>query len=228
MVSEESPIEESVTLDCNYPSFSERYFTNYYFIPKDLSKPETGGGDEKIVNGKNNSECENPQDNGEEVSQEKENAVESKVDVKASLPSPDNTGHTCVMVHTNKLCLLTISHRHPVLAEKKEITKINFDVGKFNRLENQVTGKGKRGAQQIGLRSPICIISCSDGSQYTVLAGVHGKLVEVNERLVSNPRLLSERPNAEGYLAVVYPPLRNGDFMRSRLFSKEEYNALDQ
>ncbi|XP_071520907.1 protein Abitram-like isoform X2 [Panulirus ornatus] len=104
--------------------------------------------------------------------------------------------------------------------------EISYDVGRFNRLENQVSGKGKRGAQQLGPQSPICIITCSDSTKYTVLAGIHGKLVEVNERLVSHPHLLSESPNAEGYLALVLPPLRNGDFMRSKLFTEEDYKKL--
>ncbi|KAG7169033.1 Abitram-like [Homarus americanus] len=114
---------------------------------------------------------------------------------------PDNSGHTCVM--------------------------ISYDVGKFNRLDNQVSGKGKRGAQLMGLQSPVCIISCVDGTKYTVLAGVQGKLVEVNERLLSYPQLVSDHPDAEGYLAVVLPPLRNGDFMRSKLFTEEQYKELD-
>lgn len=202
---------------------------------KEKEKEENGeetkkGGKEEMEkkgNDKNKSEKKKKKRKRKEdvTPADKENSDTFEED-KESLPSPDKTGHTCVMVHTNKLCLLTLSHRHPVLAEKKEITDINFDVGKFNRLNNQVSGKGKRGAQQMGLRSPLCIITCSDASQYTVLAGVNGKLVEVNERLISTPQLLTQKPNAEGYLAIVLPPLRNGVFGRSKLFSKEEYEAL--
>lgn len=43
-----------------------------------------------------------------------------------------------------------------------------------------MSGKGKRGAQLMGLESPVCIITCSDGSKYTILAGIQGKLVEVS------------------------------------------------
>lgn len=58
-------------------------------------------------------------------------------------------------------------------------SQVSYSVGKFNRLDNQVSGKGKRGAQMMGPQSPVCIITCADGSQHAVLAGVHGKLVEV-------------------------------------------------
>lgn len=46
---------------------------------------------------------------------------------------------------------------------------------------------------------------------------------QVNERLVTNPKLLSERPDAEGYLAVILPPLRNGDGPHKRLLTAEQY-----
>ncbi|XP_066940311.1 protein Abitram-like isoform X2 [Macrobrachium rosenbergii] len=104
--------------------------------------------------------------------------------------------------------------------------EVNFDVGKFNRLENQVSGKGKRGAQMIGPRSPVCKVICADGTSYTILAGVNGKLIEVNERLDTNPQLLSESPKEDGYLAIVLPPLRNGNVLLNRLLSKEKYEAL--
>lgn len=125
MVFGEVPIEESVVLDHNYPSVSERYFTNYYFIPDDLSKSNSASGYEKSENGKNCTENINSQDTMEEATPgDKENS-DTFEEEKESLPSPDKTGHTCVMVHTNKLCLLTLSHRHPVLAEKKEITDVS-------------------------------------------------------------------------------------------------------
>lgn len=224
------PIEETVELNLEYPSVSERYFTKYYFVPKEKKKIENSNGYDILGNG------------GQNLSADIE-TTSLNVGIRYTIPSsdesgsakeknerlvssPDNWEHTCVMVHTNKLCLITLSHHHPVLARKKKITKISYDVGRFNRLENQVSGKGKRGAQQLGPQSPICIITCSDSTKYTVLAGIHGKLVEVNERLVSHPHLLSESPNAEGYLALVLPPLRNGDFMRSKLFTEEDYKKL--
>lgn len=51
----------------------------------------------------------------------------------------------------------------------------------MDRLSNKVSGKGKRGAQVVGLFSPICSIKCQDGSLYTIPIGVRGKLSEVND-----------------------------------------------
>ncbi|KAK3869873.1 hypothetical protein Pcinc_024852 [Petrolisthes cinctipes] len=138
----------------------------------------------------------------------------------------DSSGHVCVMVHSNKLCLVTLSHKHPIIAQHKEIIQVSYEVGKFNRLDNRVSGKGKRGAQMIGPQSPVCIITCGDDTRYSIMAGVHGKLVEVNERLLTNPSLVTERPDAEGYLAVVLPPLRNAENVTTRLLNEEQYQEL--
>ncbi|XP_068236531.1 protein Abitram [Palaemon carinicauda] len=211
----ELPIEKTIELDRNYPRVSERYFSEYFFIPTEKNKE--GNGDGK---GEKSVEDDRPK--------EDESTEDQCVD--GGRNGDDNTfqdnNHTCVLIHSNKLCLLTLSHHHPVLSEKKNIVKIDFDVGKFNRLENQVSGKGKRGAQMIGPRSPLCKVICADGSSYTILAGVNGKLVEVNERLGTNPQLLSESPKEEGYLAIVLPPLRNGNVLLNRLLSKEKYKEL--
>ncbi|XP_066940305.1 protein Abitram-like isoform X1 [Macrobrachium rosenbergii] len=210
----ELPIEKTVELDRNYPRVSDRYFSEYYFVPAEKNKE--GNGDEK---------CEK---STEDTMKEDETTEDQPIN--GGRNGEDNTfqndNHTCVLIHSNKLCLITLSHHHPVLSEKKDIVKVNFDVGKFNRLENQVSGKGKRGAQMIGPRSPVCKVICADGTSYTILAGVNGKLIEVNERLDTNPQLLSESPKEDGYLAIVLPPLRNGNVLLNRLLSKEKYEAL--
>ncbi|KAK8402047.1 hypothetical protein O3P69_001258 [Scylla paramamosain] len=39
--------------------------------------------------------------------------------------------------------------------------------------------EGRWGAQMMGLQSSVCIITCADGSRHLVVAGIHGRLVEV-------------------------------------------------
>ncbi|XP_064091271.1 protein Abitram-like [Macrobrachium nipponense] len=214
MSAAELPIEKTVELDRNYPRVSDRYFSEYYFMPAEKNKE--GNGDEKF------------EKSTEDTVKEDESTEDQPINGGRNGEDGtfQNDNHTCVLIHSNKLCLITLSHHHPVLSEKKDIVKVNFDVGKFNRLENQVSGKGKRGAQMIGPRSPVCKVICADGMSYTILAGVNGKLIEVNERLDTNPRLLSESPKEDGYLAIVLPPLRNGNVLLNRLLSKEKYEAL--
>jgi len=71
---------------------------------------------------------------------------------------------------------------------------------KLDRSNNRVSGKRKRGAQWLNPSSPLCLIYCSDGSQYTVYCGVRASLVEMNDRLLSNPDLLLRRYKTEGYV----------------------------
>jgi len=46
------------------------------------------------------------------------------------------------------------------------------------------------GRQTTHETSPLCHITCDDGNVYNVLASIRGKLIEVNERLLSDPQLL--------------------------------------
>jgi len=48
----------------------------------------------------------------------------------------------------------------------------------------------QQGAQWINEGSPLCHLTCDDGSVYTVYGCIRGNLVEVNENLVSSPQLL--------------------------------------
>ena len=58
-----------------------------------------------------------------------------------------------VLVHTNRICLVSLAPNHPVIKEKKTIKNLDFDVSKnCNRLKNTVSGKGKKGGQGLDER----------------------------------------------------------------------------
>lgn len=142
-----------------------------------------------------------------------------KTDIKGNL-SEDQ----CVLQHSNKICVITLAPSHPLL-KCEQITDVNYQVStKVNRLENKVSGKGKKGAQHLQPESIICEVTCSTGTKYTLYSCVKGKLVEVNEELVSNPNLLLEKPETEGFLAVVLPKLTEN--ILDGLLTKEEYEKL--
>lgn len=130
----------------------------------------------------------------------------------------------CVLQHSNKICVVTVAPSHPLL-KCKEITNVNFQVStKVNRLDNKVSGKGKKGAQYLQPESLICEVTCSSGAKYSLYSCIKGKLVEVNEELVSKPHLLLEKPETEGFLAVVLPKLTEN--ILDGLLTKEEYDKL--
>ena len=63
---------------------------------------------------------------------------------------------------------MTIAPRHPLLSTG-EVVKVNFQVSKnVNRLDNKVSGKGKKGAQHLSPTSPLCDVTCSTGEKYTL------------------------------------------------------------
>ena len=150
----EGKIEDTVDLNLKYPSVIERYWTKHYFIPKEKKKPDTNGDDKgtKTTNGGVEESTESViKDNGEKETIEKmeieSNGAEKKDDKvtdlqdndrlspneegvtgqqghKTTYSSLDNSGHVCVMIHTNKICLVTLSPKHPALAPGQEITKV--------------------------------------------------------------------------------------------------------
>ena len=69
----------------------------------------------------------------------------------------------------------------------------------------QVSGKRKRNAPALGAGAVLAIVEArGGGGAFEVRAGLPGKLLEVNQRVAADPRLLSERPEADG-LAVLQP-----------------------
>jgi len=202
------PIEQSVELDVNYPTVSERYYTHYFHIPK-----------QKEVKCRNEAYM---------TSEE----VESKLIPTQTLESKElsrNGEDTCVMMHSNRLCLIGLSYKHPIITNNKTIAKVNFELGpNCNRLENSVSGKGKRGAQILGKMSAVCEVQCSDGTAYIVQCGVRGKLVEINEQLLSNPQLAATHAQSEGFLAVVLPKLHEAEYAVKTLMTREDYQQFHE
>lgn len=64
--------------------------------------------------------------------------------------------------------MITLAPSHPLL-KCEQITDVNYQVSaKVNRLENKVSGKGKKGAQHLQTESIICEVTCSTGAKYTL------------------------------------------------------------
>lgn len=132
----------------------------------------------------------------------------------------------CILMHSNRICILSLAPSHVVLQNDKRIVKVDFKVSnKLDRVLNKVSGKSKHGAQPLQDNSNICIITCSDGKTYTIKCCIIGKLVEVNEALLQNPELLLEPPHKGGYLAVVLPNIKLLDKMKESLLTQEQYDS---
>jgi len=148
----------------------------------------------------------------------------------------------CVLFHSNRVSLITLAPSHPVLTQGLRVLKVDFEASesggghvsnkfkrkndKTNRLKNKVTGKRKRGAQELHRRSLLCNVELEDGSVYPIRSGVSGLLLEINEELIGNPNLIRERPSAEGYIAVLLHRKVEYETFLNRMLTQEQYEEL--
>lgn len=132
--------------------------------------------------------------------------------------------HHCVLLHSNKICLITLAPSHPVIKEKKKIKKLDFQVSnKLDRLENKVSGKGKKGGQYMQSDSILCFIECEDGSRYSIYGCVKGKLIEINQLLLTNYNLLIEKTLSMGFIAIILPSKNDVNTIVEKLIPYNKY-----
>lgn len=131
----------------------------------------------------------------------------------------------CILIHSNRICMITLAPSHIIFQENKSIKKVDFKVSeKLDRRQNKVSGKSKHGAQPLQTNSNLCCISCSDGTTYVIKCCMIGKLVEINDGLVDFPDMLKLEPHFGGYIAIVLPNLKHLDKLKEKLLNQEQYN----
>ncbi|NXK76387.1 F206A protein, partial [Amazona guildingii] len=138
----------------------------------------------------------------------------------------------CVLQHSNRrvICVITLAEAHPLLQSGKTIKSINYQISaNCSRLQNKVSGKSKRVwlfAQFLTELAPLCRISSTDGEEYTIYSCIRGRLIEVNENILSNPTILQEKPSTEGYIAVVLPKFEESKSVTQGLLTQKEYEEV--
>uniref|UniRef100_A0A914EKR2 Actin-binding transcription modulator n=1 Tax=Acrobeloides nanus TaxID=290746 RepID=A0A914EKR2_9BILA len=111
--------------------------------------------------------------------------------------------------HPSGVIVVLLSNSHEIL--QKSVSKIEWNTSQkkgrgIDRSKQQVVGKGKKGGLQLFPDTRLCIIHCTDGSTYSIRAGIKATLVEVNDRLFENPDLIQTARDYHGYIAIVLPP----------------------
>jgi len=61
---------------------------------------------------------------------------------------------------------------------------------------------------------------------FTLYSCVRGNLLEVNERLITEPNLLLTKPHTEGFIAIIYPEKNEIDTAIQHLTTYEDYYKL--
>jgi len=132
-----------------------------------------------------------------------------------------------VYKHSNGLFVIGIAPTHPIIRLRKQVSVVDYNVTKQSRLQNKVYGKGKKGGLWMEPLSPLCDVTCSDGSKYRLYSCIRGHLLEVNENLVQRPELLSSSTySTEGYLGIVNPKHVEQETVLEKLVPLEVYRNV--
>lgn len=127
--------------------------------------------------------------------------------------------------HANGLCVIGLAPMHVALQDKGGVTAVDFNVGKFDRSGIKVTGKRKRNAQHFEHNTALCKV-CTNDNSYIVRCCVKGSLLEVNDRLIKQPKLLNTSANREGYIAIIMPKPADWLKIKASLIGPEDYKNL--
>lgn len=126
--------------------------------------------------------------------------------------------HT-VLHHSNRICLIGLADNH--IAVRKGIQSINFDIGNCDRSKFHVKGKNKKGAMNMTSDSGLAVVTCVDGSEYKIVSAIQGKLIEVNDRLLLNPKHIGK--DGIGYIAIILPKIDKYTDIVAGLLTEDEY-----
>lgn len=124
-----------------------------------------------------------------------------------------------VFEHPLLLCSIAViglAMSHPIIRYQKSVSSCAWCIGADNQQASTSTSsvallsvRGKRKKGSISLSSctvPLCKLTCSDGSVYTIIVAVKGKLIELNESLSSTCAQLSSSTLSQwsAYIAIVH------------------------
>jgi len=126
---------------------------------------------------------------------------------------------TLVLVHSNRVCVLMLSERHPVIEQNLAIESIES----LANVNQSMSGKSKRGADYVQPNKLLYRIKCTNNQNFTICAGIKGRLVELNDEILKTPELIQQKPHGEGYLAIFIPSLKDGENNLKFLATEQDY-----
>ncbi|KAL3685692.1 hypothetical protein R1sor_003714 [Riccia sorocarpa] len=127
-----------------------------------------------------------------------------------------------VFRHHNGLCVIGLASTHAAFMIDTEITGVDYNVGKTSRAEIKAVGKRKKNAQVLEGNSALCKVMAGE-TFFLVRCCVRGTLLEVNERLIKEPHLLVQRPDTEGYVAIMMPRPEDWKKAQPTFLTPEQY-----
>lgn len=113
-----------------------------------------------------------------------------------------------VHCHANTLCVVTAGDRvADAICDRSDIAKVEF-LCDFD--EKAVGGKNKRKINRhtkgiVQPSDPLLEVTLKDSRRLRLNCCVHGKLIELNKNLLTDPSLLVNDPLSKGYVAIILP-----------------------
>eukprot|EP00929_Paragymnodinium_shiwhaense_P104604 TRINITY_DN69182_c0_g1_i1.p2 TRINITY_DN69182_c0_g1~~TRINITY_DN69182_c0_g1_i1.p2 ORF type:complete len:337 (-),score=104.00 TRINITY_DN69182_c0_g1_i1:26-1036(-) len=107
-----------------------------------------------------------------------------------------------VYVHGNGMMHIGLAPTHKLLGGRTTatISKVAFSASAAGA---EVHGKRNKGGLKVVPKTQLATVTLSDGEELRVLAAVEAQLVEVNDRLLEEPRLLQMDAEGVGHIATL-------------------------
>ena len=131
---------------------------------------------------------------------------------------------TLILVHSNRVCVLMLSEKHPIIEKSLVINSIE----PLTSVNQSMSGKSKRGADYVQPNKLLYRIKCEYNQNFTICASIKGRLVELNDDIIKTPELLQQKPQGEGYLAVFIPSIKDGENNLKSLITEQDYISAKQ
>eukprot|EP01083_Nonionella_stella_P098599 277309_1 len=107
--------------------------------------------------------------------------------------------------HYNGMYMVGLAPSHPIRRKGLNVKEVTFDLGKRTASSFDVTGKKKGNAIKVQGNSKLCKIFIEgdgDTDSFIFEAGIKGRIIEINKRLLRNPKLLADSGDMEGWIAI--------------------------
>ena len=136
----------------------------------------------------------------------------------------EQNNDTLVLVHSNRVCVLMLSERHPIIEKSLVIHSIES----LASINQAMSGKSKRGADYVQPNKLLYRIKCAENQSFTICASIKGRLVELNDEILRRPELLQQKSQGEGYIAIFIPSLKDGENNLKSLMAEQDYLSSKQ
>ena len=115
-----------------------------------------------------------------------------------------------IFIHSNGIIICGIGSNNDIL--KKNISEIIV-----LKQPTKITGRSKHGAHQLSPNEYVIQIKTDDNNTINFCPKIKGKLLEVNQNLVKNPKLLIDSPEKNGFICLIQQEPSDVENLKSKL-----------